>query len=381
MAAGTGTTAEAEQRKKQLAALLEPFRNKQGLINERNATFNHHALYELFEGNISQAAIYLGYAVNGKGKPTTRTLRDSWAKCGLSAQGHLRVRNGYEEGESVDAIRERYLAETGRRELVPVVTWKLPAEAEHGICVCVSDLHCGPREMDYAAWLHMRDWIAADKSRRWMYLGDALDMPTKGSPTERNYLSQEETERLLEDDFGRIADQCFMILSGNHESRLARETGVATLDPLGRIAEKLCIAYGGMETGLRVRVQQGKQQQEYDGYLHHGVSGATTLGGQLAALERAIRNFEVEFLVFGHTHAKLVAEVQRMILSRETEVDSETGEEWAEVKYKELVMAYAGSYLKHTHGGYSRNKLLSPANLGSISLHFYASRHAVHGRK
>lgn len=371
---------EREERKKRLAAFLAPYRGRCGELAAKEGHLGLGMLHELFSGNAQQAAEYLGYSRDKKGWVNGKQVRENWARFGLKAEGNVKVRSGYEEGESVGAIRERYLSETSRRELVPVVTWKLPVENECGVCVCVSDLHCGPREMDYVRWLKVRDWIREDKTRRWMYLGDAMDVPTRNSPTERNYLSQDETERLLEDDFEKIAGQCFCILSGNHENRLARETGVQTLDPLGRIAEKLEIYYGGLETGLRVRVQQGKRSEEYDGYLHHGVSGATTLGGQLSALERAVRNFEVEFLVFGHTHARLVAEVERMMLCRESEKD-EDGREWAEVKYREIVMAYAGSFLRHTSGGYSRNKLLAPANLGSIALHFFGSRHAVHGRK
>ena len=377
---------EKQERKKRIAAFLQPYRGKQGLIflpseqgglGRAGAEFS----YELFDGNATHVAEYLAYCKDKSGQHKPDQVREHWARFGLKPQGHLKVRNGFEESESIEAVRERYLAKTNERELVPVFTWKLPKDAECGICPCVCDLHAGPKEMDYARWLVMRDWIRAEKSRRWMYLGDAMDVPTKNSPTERNYLSQDETERLLEDDFGMIADQCLVILSGNHENRLARETGVDTLDPLGRIAEKLGIYYGGLETGLRIRVVQGKQSQEYDGYIHHGVSGATTLGGQLAGLERAARNCAVDFLAMGHTHARIVAEIERLALSRETETDEATGKEWAEMVFREMVVTYAGSYLKHRHGGYSRNKLLAPANLGSISLHFYATRHSVHGRK
>jgi hypothetical protein len=377
---------EQQEKKKRIAAFLAPYRGKQGLVflsSEQGGLGQAGAelLHELFAGNAGHAADFLGYSKERGSKQRSNGVTAHWAKFGLKAQGHLKVHNGLEECESIESVRERYRKATSTRELVPVVTWKLPKGVECGVCPCVCDLHAGPKEMDYARWEVMRDWIRADKSRRWMYLGDGMDIPTKNSPTERNYLSQDETERLLYDDFGMIADQCFAILSGNHEARLARETGVDTLDPLGRIAEKLGIYYGGIETGIRIRVEQGKQSQEYDGYIHHGVSGATTLGGQLAGLERAVRNFNIDFLAMGHTHARIIAEVERICLSRETEVDSETGDEWAEMQFREIVMAYAGSYLKHRHGGYSRNKLLSPANLGSISLHFYASRHSVHGRK
>jgi len=378
----------ADDNRDTLLQELEPYRGRKNAVVQKLGTAGVYLLWRLCNGSPTEAAEFLGYAPSGG---STRLISTWFTQAGLL----VHKRNGWTkrhgtEAEEVQAQfsgersladkREDYLQATGKRERAPVYEWRIPQEAEYAQLVTVSDLHYGPPEMDYARWLKLRDWIAENKHVRWVGLGDFLDTAVHDSPGmggEGQLLSFEDARELLAEDIAPIAKQCFCLLMGNHEARIANKLKLKFC-PIKDLCRRLSIPYGGTSSYLRLTVQQGKHAQTYDGFLHHGFGSAQTPGGKINKLFKTIEWNAVDFLAMGHTHAQVVVEQLRMALGNEP--FEEDGQQWVQVGARTIPMAFAGSFLKHQAGSYSRDYGLSPASLGAADFRFDGRRKSVHGR-
>lgn len=362
---------------------LLPYRGQGWLIKQELGAAGMAALAQLCDFSPTTATEFLNLGTSGR-----KTIGDCWTKLGIKvikrnwAQTVTPdpVDSQWEGGLSLDDWELLYLAETNRRELAPVFDWSLPRDISEAVLVCVSDLHYGPPEMDLARWLRLRDWIAENKHVRWVGLGDFLDTAIHDSPGmggEGQCLPYDIATQLLERHLEPIAKQCLMMLSGNHEERVAKKLKL-NLSPIRSLAEKLGIAYRGNNSYLRLAVKQGKHCQQYDGYIHHGIGSARTMGGKLNTLQRTLEWNEIDFLAMGHTHAKIAMEFIRKRLG--AEIVCADGQDCVRIEQHMIPLAFCGSFLKHEARSYSRAKGLSPASLGAVDFRFAVDRHAVHTR-
>ena len=361
-----------------------PYRGRKGQLYKDMGAAGMAALYQMCDGSPQEAAEFLGYR-------DSKTVRRTWAMLQLPAQRRISryhreldddgvIRDGFAGSDSTSDIREAYIAATSRREMAPCVTWSIPKSHEYAQLVAVSDLHYGPPYMDYARWLKMRDWIADNPHVRWVGLGDFLDTAVHDSPGmggEGQVLKFGAAVELLTEDLRPIARQCFAMLSGNHEARVAQKLKL-NYSVVAQICKELGIYYGGRETYMRIEVTRGDERQSYDAYFHHGVGAAQTAGGKINRLFKTLEWNNIDLLAMGHTHARVVMEQVRKAL--DAEVVEQDGKRFVEVNNRTIPVAYAGSFLKHERGSYSRDMALSPASLGCADFRLYTDRHSVHGR-
>ena len=378
----------ADTERDKLLDELEPYRGRQSALAKELGQPGVYLLWRLCHGSPTEGAEFLGYNARSGGRSVVATLYTQ-AQLPIAKAAGWTKRHGEDaeaaqsafSGErTVEQRRDDYLHATGKRERAPVHEWRIPTTHEYAQLITVSDLHYGPAEMDYARWLKLRDWIAENKHVRWVGLGDFLDTAVHDSPGmggEGQLLSFEEARELLAADLAPIADQCFCLLAGNHEGRIANKLKLRFC-PIKDLCKRLHIPYGGTSSYLRLVIQQGKREQTYDGFLHHGYGSAQTPGGKINKLYKTLEWNAVDFLAMGHTHAQVVVEQLRMAL--DAEVFEEDGRQWAQVGARTIPMAFGGSFLKHQSGSYSRDFGLAPASLGAADFRFYTKKKSVHGR-
>ena len=218
-----------------LAAYLAPYCGKQGKLKTALGDAGLRSLWALCDGSPTEMGEFLAYA-DGCSQMTLECERlglpvqkRNWANMNEA---------GFEGGLTVNDWRALYRKETSKKEKVKDWEWILPRGTEYGTLIGLSDLHLGPKEMDYARWEKLRDWIAATPSVRWIGLGDFLDVATVQSPTGAQILPYQAAKDVLRADLAPIASQCFGVLGGNHEARIVRATKCQE-NPMAGVAKDL----------------------------------------------------------------------------------------------------------------------------------------------
>lgn len=374
------------ERKDTLLEQLLPYRGRGWLLKDDLGLVGMSALAQLCNFSPTEASEFLC-----GDNSMMRNVARIWTEMGIRTKrrNHWRTQCAadytpgqaqFEGGLSLDDWEKLYLQETSRMELAPVFEWRLPSGTDEATLVCVSDLHYGPPNMDLTRWLRLRDWIAEHEEVRWVGLGDFLDTAVQDAPGlggDGQILPYDIAVQLLERHLMPIAKQCLLLLSGNHEARVANKLKLRH-NPLQSTAERLGVPYRGSSSYLRLRLRRGRTEQHYDGFLHHGITSARTIGGKLAALYRTLEWNAIDFLVMGHTHAKVAVEAIRKRMGRDA--FEQDGGCYVRLENHVIPLAYCGSFLKDEPGSYSRDMALGPANLGAVDLRFALSRHAVHFR-
>lgn len=361
---------------------LEPYRGRRGAMNKELGADGWRALYVHPEvnGSPTRAAEFLGLQTR-----SYTVASEKWALLGLRvSKADYAEREKQLEGQMLQTMTDEeclsaYLQETSAVEYADVYEWRLPKGAEYGTCVLLGDLHLGSEECDLHKIVDLRDWIAANHDARWACLGDVFNVNTKNSKGGLDSIPFVKARKSARAIFAPIASQCIAFLEGNHDLRPARETGIPV-----SVCKEMCDElhlphYSSPSVFMRLRVIAGKQRQEYDGMLHHGFGGGQTPGTKRNYLHRMIANLDTDFFFMGHVHDRIVDDKIIMGLSEDTEFIG--GKERVEVCPKERVMGVVGSFQRWLPHSYSREKGMPPASLGSISAHFYGTRHVIHGRK
>lgn len=366
-----------------IAEMLEPYRGKRGLLKKDLGMEGIRMLHVHPEvcGSPSSACEFLGYA-----QSSLRHFSDDFTMLQLPvnkrdwAEHAQKIQNGFLGGMSTQEKIDAYIRETSRPEMAPVFDWKLPKDTEFGMMVILSDVHWGAHETDAARFMRLVDWIGENPDVRWVGLGDWLNVSTKNSVSSPDLLPYDAAFETLAEVVRPIAKQGTMILDGNHEGRIAKELKLH-ISPMREMVKELGngLHYGGMSEFLRMRLAAGKNQQEYDGFCHHGFGGAATPGGKINYLFRQFSSLTCDFLAMGHTHSLTVQEQIRVGLTRT--IVNQNGRDYVEVQATGYPLVFAGSFQKHQRGSYARNKGLSPASLGAATLHFYTGEHDVHARQ
>ncbi len=273
----------------------------------------------------------------------------------------------------VAEVRRRYLAMTDREEYALKVSVTL-TERDYYTVIDAGDVHIGPPEVAYRKWLALLEWIASAPDTGLVINGDLLNIATKSAPglgpaTDR--LTYDEAWALVEDDLRPLAraGKLHALLDGNHEGRIARDTGIR-LSPIAYLCKSLRVPYCGYETFVRWVLTWGEQQRVYIGYHNHGNGNAGTSGAVHNAIERLAQRNRADYTVMAHTHRRFAENLTWR------ECDRETGR----ILTQSAPMVASGSYQKLMHGSYSADKGMQPADLGAGTVFLYADRQAVHAR-
>jgi hypothetical protein len=224
----------------------------------------------------------------------------------------------------------------------------------------ISDVHLGHRCCDEDMFMCNIDLVLKRKMHV-ADLGDLIENATRDSigagVYDQKAIAETQMQRAVE-LYNPIRDLIQVMYPGNHELRTYDKSGV-NLTKL--MAKELGTKYGGLGGFNTVKVGN----QKYTMYLSHGGSGATTVGGKIAAMMRLGQTIDAEVLGQGHVHDTIYH-------SREMLQTDMKGE----ITKKKQHLIVNGAYL-NWWGSYAQVKAYPIGNKGSAKITFYGEEHKI----
>lgn len=151
-------------------------------------------------------------------------------------------------------------------------------------------------------------------------------------------------------------------ITGNHEDRIARETGI---DISEDIAKQLGVPY--RPEGMMIKISFGSfydnretRQYPYWGYFTHGYGGARTEGARIAKAQRVSTYIGVDFVFMGHDHKAAAIPDMSLEPDPRTHIDK-NGRTVGKVIAKPKMIIKGNAYTKF--GGHGEMHGFSPVNL------------------
>lgn len=221
----------------------------------------------------------------------------------------------------------------------------------------LGDVHLGAPGCQFEAFKDLVLWIAEEPRSYAVMMGDLLDMGLKSSVGDVYHATMPPglQKRAMVDALMPIRDKILALVSGNHERRLLRDTGIC---PTYDIAAKMDLEDRYRETMAFLRVGLGKnshgKEYTYRLMLHHGSGGGGKAGSMISRMDDYFQAFDgVDIYIYAHSHkpaafpgAKLMIDSQnRQILQRPT------------------LTVCAGSWCVYENGGYAAQKTMRPVSL------------------
>ena len=196
-------------------------------------------------------------------------------------------------------------------EIIPIKV-KIENEENYLRLYVLSDLHIGDSLCDIKKIKEVVDFIKKDRNMYVILLGDILNTALANSKSDiySEVMNISEAQKLAVELLSPIKDRILAMVSGNHENRVWRETG---LDLSLWMAEKLGCEDKYRLGGLALTVDFGKTPKNRKYRLkifgQHGSRGGRKLGGPLSAVEEMdgiVSNADI--YIMGHTHQSVQGE-------------------------------------------------------------------------
>lgn len=190
-------------------------------------------------------------------------------------------------------------------EIVPIKV-KIDNEVNNIRLYVLSDLHIGDQNCDIEKIKNVVDYIKKDKDMYVILLGDILNTALKTSKSDiySEAMNISDAQKLAVEILSPIKSKILAMVSGNHENRVWRETG---LDLSLWLAEKLGCEDKYRLGGLILTIDFGNTPKNRKYRLkvfgQHGSRGGRKLGGPLSAVEEMdgiVANADI--YIMGHTH-------------------------------------------------------------------------------
>lgn len=226
-----------------------------------------------------------------------------------------------------------------------MVIHKLPIEYPYINIYPIADVHIGSKECDIKLFQTWIDTVKNDEYGYCVLAGDLMNMGLKASKTNiyEEVLTPQQQKDTLYKMLIPIKDKILGAVSGNHEYRSVKETGI---NPLYDVFCRLQIEDLYRENACFMKVNLGqrsnKQRQiSYGIVLHHGASR-----NKKEKWANAIDGMDC--LITGHTH---IAEMQppcKMIMDMKNEV----------IRMMEYTTIVCNSF--QDYGGYSLRGMYLP---------------------
>jgi hypothetical protein len=221
----------------------------------------------------------------------------------------------------------------------------------------IGDIHLGAAACDIGHFRRTVAQVAADKTARWIGMGDYGDfiLPEdprwsmsafdwkrlgyrKGRPDLRN-LGQEYLG-FVRRELEPIKGQCIGLLDGNHDDVMKNKYHV---DVVGALCDDMKVPYLGYTALVRTEVvidngSKGGRVWAFDIFAEHGAAGGGTDGNAVNSLQKRGMEFDAAVYLKGHVHKRATGP-SRTILG------------WGKGKIavRDKVFVLTGTYLK----GYS----------------------------
>lgn len=248
----------------------------------------------------------------------------------------------------------------GRSDGIRVV--KHDSDNEEVKLVPLGDVHLGSPQCLVDKFLGTIDYIEQSGSLC-VLMGDLAECASKTSVgagwVEQSLTPQSQLEALA-GVLKPIASQILVLLDGNHEFRIWKQSGIKFSKVL---ADLLGVRYGGYSCFIKLKV--GKQN--YVIHAQHGSSNAWYPHTKLTAAMRTARHTEADVYLYGHTHELLSLKVPYRQLNLRSRV----------VTRDKRYFVLTGSFLDY-EGGYAQRKNMYPTQTGVAKLKFYGDRWDIH---
>ncbi len=238
---------------------------------------------------------------------------------------------------------------------------RLNVHEGHADVTFIGDVHFGSPQCDIDRFCTMIEYCN-DNNRHVFLMGDLIECSTRhsvGAGVYEQTMTADSQHELMVEWLRPLAEKGLIIgsISGNHEARVYKETGVNIGKALCR---ELKIPYLGEACWNTFQV--GKQN--YSIYTLHGTGGCVFDGTALLKLERLSASFFGDAVCMGHVH-KCISSIVLM----QKVVDGRVVEH-----RKHLVIT--GSYLDYDKS-YGQSMGLPISKKGSPRLRFHADKHDV----
>jgi hypothetical protein len=276
------------------------------------------------------------------------TVRDRWHQAG----GELRTNSGREPS----AAPPEHEIEPNE---VPVF-FRDYSHLDRLHVFPLGDIHKGSPHFQAAKWSEWLAYITQTESASMLGTGDFLNVAIKSSVSDVYEEEQTvgEAKRELAEELQPLQDagRLDLLIPGNHENRITRETGDC---PIQDVAWKLDANYA--RTAAVVVYKVG--EIEYELYLRHG-SGSGRAGAQANRLERQALIVVADIYVNGHTHRQQL--IRGAIFERHGD----------KIKRRRQLYISSGSLLSYE--GYAAAFGLPPADVGAPRIRLDGTRKDAH---
>lgn len=216
-------------------------------------------------------------------------------------------------------------------------------EPRHVKVWVLGDVHVGDRNCrlkDFEAWLHK---IEQDEDSYLVIIGDMANVALPGGKSEvfGDLMNPKAQMDYLTDALYNLATggRILAIVSGNHEDRITRATG---LSPLSIVAARLGIedVYRDDFAAIRIRMDGGGAKRAWNLLAFHGASDAKT-----RTMAYAMDGFDA--LLTGHSHRPTIEMPAHLVL-----------EQSGRLRWKEVAKVVGCSWLDYA--GYGAKTMYAP---------------------
>ena len=226
----------------------------------------------------------------------------------------------------------------------------------------LGDVHLGAPTCEIDKFIGTIDYIR-DSGALVVLMGDLMECASRHSVgagwVEQIATPQRQLDFLAE-VLGPIASQTLVLLEGNHEFRVWRQTGIQIAKVL---AKMLGVSYGGYSCFIKLKVMK----QNYVIHAQHGSSNAWYPHTKLTAAMRTSNHTEADVFLYAHTHELLSLKVPK----RYVDLRSRT------VKREKKYYVLTGGFLGY-EGSYAQRKNLYPTQTGMAKLKFFGDKWDIH---
>jgi len=228
--------------------------------------------------------------------------------------------------------------------------------------ILMGDTHYGSSYCDVERVKSMLDYCLT-KEVYLFCMGDWLESATRysvGSGVYEQLNPQKQMEDVIE-MLRPLAEKNLILgyLSGNHEARITKETGIDVSKVICNILKVPYLGYAGWNL-FRI----GKQS--YTMYALHGSTGARYKYSKMKAIIDSSHYFTAEIIAMGHIHDIIIDSVERQQVNKSNRT----------VEYHKQFVVVTGHY--HCYGGYVKEKAYPPSKMGSPKVKLFVNKHDVH---
>ena len=243
-------------------------------------------------------------------------------------------------------------------------TLKIKEGKDYAEVVFFGDWHYGSRECDNKRALAMLKYCLEKKIYVFL-MGDLIEAGTRysvGAGVYQQKLNPQQQMEYIVEQLKPLADAGLILgfISGNHEARIEKETGI----DIGKIMAKLLgVRYLGYACWNLFRV--GKQN--YTVYTLHGSTGSRFVYTKLKAVVDISHSFDADLICHAHVHeiSSVSQTVQRVDMRNKTIVE------------RKKFLLLTGHYLRYDQG-YAQAKGLPIPKMGSPKVKFFANKWDIH---